>query len=502
MKSSIQKKPGEEFRWRVSASQRTEATVKLFQAPKETLGDLDAEAAATVIATAADVALVVNGQGVIQDIAFPRGDLAEEIADPATWIGHPWTETLAEESRPKVRALLDEASGTTTSRWRQLNHKSASGADLPVLYSVVKINAKDRFVAVGRDLRTLATLQQRLVEAQMSMERDYSRLRHVETRYRILFQTASEPVLIVDATTDKVIEANPAAIRLFGDCVGRTIGNGFPDNLSPEATQALRSLSVSVRAGLGVDEVRVRLTDTNQEFVVSTSLFRQAASAFYLVRFTATHIEGALPQPSDGNARFMKFVRNAPDGLVLTDVEGRIQSVNTAFLQMAQLVTEEQPRGEALDRWLGRSDVDMRVVIANLRQHGSVYLFSTVLRGELGAVIDVEISANAQLDGDVASFGFAIRNVGRRLASGAGDQRSIARSPEQLKDLIGRVALKDIVRDTTDVIERLSIEAALELTGDNRAAAAEMLGLSRQSLYVKLRRYGLADSSSGDDNDG
>ncbi len=31
------------------------------------------------------------------------------------------------------------------------------------------------------------------------------------------------------------------------------------------------------------------------------------------------------------------------------------------------------------------------------------------------------------------------------------------------------------------------------MTGDNRASAAEMLGLSRQSLYVKLRRYGLGD---------
>ena len=53
--------------------------------------------------------------------------------------------------------------------------------------------------------------------------------------------------------------------------------------------------------------------------------------------------------------------------------------------------------------------------------------------------------------------------------------------------------LKDLVRETTDLIERLCIEAALELTHDNRASAAEMLGLSRQSLYVKLRRYGLGD---------
>jgi DNA-binding NtrC family response regulator len=55
--------------------------------------------------------------------------------------------------------------------------------------------------------------------------------------------------------------------------------------------------------------------------------------------------------------------------------------------------------------------------------------------------------------------------------------------------------LKDIVRDTTDLIEQFCIEAALELTGDNRASAAEMLGLSRQSLYVKLRRFGIGDDA-------
>jgi DNA-binding protein Fis len=35
----------------------------------------------------------------------------------------------------------------------------------------------------------------------------------------------------------------------------------------------------------------------------------------------------------------------------------------------------------------------------------------------------------------------------------------------------------------------------LNLTGNNRASAAEMLGLSRQSLYVKLRRFGFAEAT-------
>jgi DNA-binding NtrC family response regulator len=69
------------------------------------------------------------------------------------------------------------------------------------------------------------------------------------------------------------------------------------------------------------------------------------------------------------------------------------------------------------------------------------------------------------------------------------------RTVDQLTELVGRVPLRDVIRESNDVIERLCIEAALQLTSGNRASAAEMLGLSRQSLYVKLRRYGLMERS-------
>jgi DNA-binding NtrC family response regulator len=61
---------------------------------------------------------------------------------------------------------------------------------------------------------------------------------------------------------------------------------------------------------------------------------------------------------------------------------------------------------------------------------------------------------------------------------------------------VGRTPLKDIVSETTDLIEQLCIETALGMSNDNRASAALLLGLSRQSLYVKLRRYGLGSLGS------
>jgi transcriptional regulator PpsR len=202
----------------------------------------------------------------------------------------------------------------------------------------------------------------------------------------------------------------------------------------------------------------------------------------------------AGPQLAPGQEqRLAEVIAGLPDGFVLTDPDGAVLAANRAFVDYTQLAAEEQVRGQSIDRWLGRPGVDLNALLANLRQHGTVRLFSTALRGEYGGTTDVEISAVSALRSDPPCLGFSIRNVSRRPSAEGRAGRVLPRSVEQLTELVGRVSLKELVRETTDVIERLCIEAALELSRDNRASAAEMLGLSRQSLYVKLRRYGLGD---------
>jgi transcriptional regulator PpsR len=215
------------------------------------------------------------------------------------------------------------------------------------------------------------------------------------------------------------------------------------------------------------------------------------------MRFTPFAMADGRVTQSESSAALLGLLKKAPDAHVVIDQDGRILAANFAFLQMAQVMSEDQARGESLERWLGRSGVDVSVLIANLRQHGSVTLFSTLLRGEQGSNSDVELSGVALTNGNKPTFGLSIRSVGRRLTENAAPGQ-LVKSVEQLKELIGRVPLKDVVRETTDIIEKLCIEAALELTRDNRASAAEMLGLSRQSLYVKLRRFGLAETAEHD----
>ena len=67
-----------------------------------------------------------------------------------------------------------------------------------------------------------------------------------------------------------------------------------------------------------------------------------------------------------------------------TDSAGRVLAVNRAFGRLAQLSSEEQARGESLDRWLGRSGAELPVLLANLREGGNAGLFTTELRGAQG----------------------------------------------------------------------------------------------------------------------
>jgi transcriptional regulator PpsR len=470
--------------------------VKLFAAPKKTLGSLDADTAAIVLSATADMALIVDGKGVIRDVAFGRDDLQAALPDSEAWVGRRWMEVVTVESRPKVQALLREAASNGAPRWRHVNYPSHRDSDEPVLHAAVQTGQAGRVVTVGRSLGELSALQQRLVSAQQSLERDYLRFRNAETRYRMLFRFSSEAILIIDAQSQKILDANPAADRLLGGGEGGAAARLLVDAFDDESIARVRGLLATVQAVGDADSVQARVRGANHDCQVSASLVRQEQDCLLLVRIASPDGPSIDPVSRSAKAQVLRVVESVPDGFVLTDLDGRVRATNQAFLELAQLATEEQARGEPLDRWLGRQGLDLGVLTANLRQHGNVRLFATTIRGEFGSTTEVEISGVAVTGGEHVSFGFMIRDVARRVTSTTRSSRVLTRSVEQLTELVGRVSLKEIVREATDVIERLCIEAALEVTEDNRASAAELLGLSRQSLYVKLHRYGLGELAS------
>ncbi len=476
------------------------------------LGALDAKSVSRLVGASSDIALVLDGEGTILDVVIHGDDTAAVGA--RAWRGLPWVQTVAPDSRQKVEALLRDAHAAVeaTSRWRQVNHPMQGSDDLPLMYSAVRISgdagsrAKSRIVAFGRDLRAMVALQRRLVETQQSMERDYWRFREAETRYRHLLETSSEAVLVVDGSTQKVLEANPAARALCGSVRAKLVGGSLSALFDPAHGERLQDMLAAARSVGKKDAIQTRLADEGAELSVSASVFRQDDAAFVLVRLTPLHSDAATAGQSrkgPATARegtweqtLVAFVQNVPDGLVFCDASGKVLSANRAFLSLAGLSGEDQARGQPLDRWLGRTGVELGVLISNLRQRGSVGRFVTAMRGEYGTAVEVEISATQLMPAETAVLAFAIRDIERRLKPEPEGGKAMTRSVSELTELVGRTPLKDIVSETTDLIEQLCIETALGMSHDNRASAALLLGLSRQSLYVKLRRYGLGSLGS------
>jgi transcriptional regulator PpsR len=450
------------------------------------------DVARLVAGAAADVTLLLDPAGIIRQVSVADG--GQPIEEAESWVGRPWIETVTGETRGKVEALLKEVAQRGASRRRQVNHPSEQGADIPVAYAAVRIGSRPgSILAVGRDLRGISTLQQRLVEAQQAMERDYWRLRNVETRYRLLFQLATEAILLIDATTMRIADANAAAGELFDEPTPRLVGRTFPFGFSGAALRALDGAIAAARSSGSAGDVSVTVNGETPARV-GISCFRQDSATYLLARFATT---GAIPSGGTQGA-VAELIARSPDAFVVTDVEGRIRTANAAFLELAQLGSEEQARGELLGEWIGRPGADLPVFLAMLKRNGAVRLAPTSSRGEHGATAEVEVSAAGVLDGDDPCVGFVIRDVGRRLAHGPQGARDLTRAVEQLTSLVGRVSLRDLVRDTIDLVERHFIEASLELTQGNRTSAAEVLGVSRQSLYVKMRRHKLIDAADAE----
>ncbi|QFT78636.1 transcriptional regulator PpsR [Erythrobacter sp. THAF29] len=454
-----------------------------FGKAAELFDTLDAEAAMKLAMVAGDVTLVLDDTGTILDATFDPGDFPDFDA----WIGTNWIETVTDESRPKIMEMLAAARRGEVQHWRQVNHHTRAG-DVPIRYAVLSVNGGKHRIALGRDLREAGKLQQRLLQVQQSLERDYLRMRHLEARYRMLFELSSEAVMVVEAQTLRIREANPAAHALAGMRAGALQGKKLPTLVEKGSRDALQVLAGSAMASQAVSPIEIELAKGSRTVKVSITGFTQDRGQFLLLRLSPVNDASA-----EANSPLLDLIDQMPDAFVMADSNLEIVSANQAFIELVQAASVDQLRGRHLSETVGRPGIDLDLIEGQIDQHGAARNVSTVVRtGHEVEGEPVELSA-VRSSGEDPLYAFVIRPIGRRLRDLPPGSEDLPRSVEQLTDLVGRMSLKDIVRESTDLIERLCIEAALSYTSDNRASAAEILGLSRQSLYSKLHRYGLGN---------
>ena len=192
----------------------------------------------------------------IQSVA--QSSSAPIAAGASQWVGRPWVDTVTGDTRRKVELMLTDLKTTGIARRREVNVPGVQTGDVPVAFSALRLGASGPVLAVGRDLRAVSAIQQRFLDAQQELERGYWRARQAESRYRLLFQVATDAVLTVDASSLRVIEANHAAASLLGAGMS-LVGRAAPDLFDRSSRALLQELLLGAGSTGRPAEIHVRL---------------------------------------------------------------------------------------------------------------------------------------------------------------------------------------------------------------------------------------------------
>ncbi len=420
-----------------------------------------------------DVTLTLDISGVIVRAALSNAVSKEETED---WIGRAWADTVAGEGDLRVQQMLDDARETGVSSFGQVRQRFPSGLELAVEYTTVRLGGEAGLIAIGRSLEAVGELRSRLMAAQRSMERDYWKLRAVETRYRLLFDASTQPVLLIGADDTRIEEANPAAIRALGvasDC-----------ELVPEILESQRegfhAMLARVREHGKAPGIILQLGPDRAPWLVRASLVAGEPRAVFVLQLSPGGATLSRVDRAGGGVRWEELVTRLREAFVALGPGGTILRANQAFLDLVEHTSEGSLVGQPLSRWLSGADAD--ALLDDPARAQAVGEVTAKIRGELGRETNVRIAAAGDADVNPRQLGLLIL---RGSSAEAGAQTPAFSAASK----IGSAPLRAIVEETVSSVERSCIESALALANGNRTSAAQMLGMSRQSLHVKLNRY-------------
>lgn len=450
--------------------------------PAASISELAPQVASTVVRVAGDIALVIGEDGVISSVAEGAISLSDAGQD---WVGRPWVDTVSDAARKKVELLLQEAQQHGVSRRREVNHDTGGGANIPVSWAAVRLGTSGPVLAVGRDLRAIGAIQQRFMDAQQELEREYWHRRQAESRYRQLFQVAQDAVLVMDAATLKVLEANPAAGPLFETAEADLLGQTLNRCMEPAARAPLDELLITARTTGRAAEVRLRVAGSGLPIDLSATPFRAEEQRCLLLR-----ARRAVPSSTDPKA-VLDFISQTPDAVVVTDSAGRVLWANAAFVELCEAPSEARLRGRQIADAVGGDKQQWSTLLARVRTRGIVGQATLAIRTPGAPALMVGVSSALLAEGDQEHIGFTLRPAPAMTAP-VGTAAELAMDVTQLVGRLGQLSLEDLLTEASRMAELHFIQAALRSSGGRLDAASAALGMEVKGLLSRMNHLGLS----------
>ena len=451
--------------------------------------NLDQAATADLISRLCDFAFVISSDGeIIQTMTSPF--LAPRL-DLSSWKGLQFLDTLTKESVPKFEARIAQfKEGQKEVRPVELNHRPThQQTELPVRYTYHRAAEDGSTLILGSDLRPVAEMQQQLVEAQIALENDYDARREHEIMLKVLMESSDVATVFIALDTGVISSCNSAAEVLLGRSRKELMDASFAAEFEDEDVTSLIDRMVTAASDVSITAVLANSARGGRSYRLNPTLFRGATSQMLLCKMEP---EDSSLEPIDQLAtHLVSFFHKGVDPIVFVNMSGQILSANEAFVSVANVTHAQTLSGRSMSDFFSRGSVDLNVILESARRNGKMRLYSTKILNEHGDERPVEISTTQIRTEREPICVLVMRNARRVEGISTPTSQMSEEEVNSVVELIGSQSLKDVVARSTDVVEKMCIETAIRMTSNNRVAAAEMLGLSRQSLYVKLRKYNL-----------
>jgi transcriptional regulator PpsR len=429
---------------------------------------IEPENLSSILSAASDIALVVDKDGVILSLVVNENN--DGFGNLNHWEGRPVVDFLSVETVEKFqRAHSAHLEGVTISKPVELNHEDNAAWQYPVRYTFHSFGQHGTVLMLGRDLRPIAESQQQLVQAQIALEQGYEARREFDARYRMVLQRTREAVLFVSVQDGRISDCSDPAAVLLGMKRETLIGTPFAQLLTDRSPSEFMEALMNASLAEGGGTVEVRAERTDHALVIEPTVFRAGGQR---VLHCTLLTSGSNPKVADVEAgQAVALVCSASEAIVFTDADGLVMSANDGFLDLVGAAHGNDVTGRSMSDYLTRGQVDLGVLIENARRTGHMRIYATKIANELGSKVSVEVSATYLADPNLPSMAFVIRDVSRvEGVRSPGSPSMPEDSRRNVMELVGSASLKDIVAETTDVVEKMCIETAVILTQNNRVA--------------------------------
>lgn len=440
-----------------------------------TFGSLDHTArlrSAQTILNQADIVFLLWPDGEIADVTF--GPFTGIVADQSRLRARQVMEIAEQPDRDLLQDLVTAARLGQRHKPVRLTHTSLVSAGTRADYSAHLAGDGKNIVLIGRLRAGRGNIAERVVDTEIARAKAEAQ-RASADRYRFLFEASSEGVLIVDAETDLIEEANGNASRILGVEPYYILGSTLSSHFLKEREETPSDPNGSNEAL----SMTVTLTGSNQDVRLISRTIPGQERPLLLVRLI--ELGGQMDAQAEKARLAIQVLFRSSVPIALTGPDLSVVWSNGAFAGLRPSLSMTH---KPLTSVLGLSETALDMAVRDAREHGRTLTSLSALDGRLNIGADAHVTLVSIGDGMSSGYGFLFYPSAAAASDRSADTSALA-------ELVGKAPMKVLVRRSTDEIERHCIEAALNLTDNNRTLAADVLGLSRQSLYMKLRQFGL-----------